>query len=185
MRFSVALICVMVIASGCGPSERERFEATEKLLSAWDKDIKGSRADYIRILISEGANVNVVDDDWTPLRHTCWDGDLEIATLLIEAGANVNAENKHGWTPLSAACTVGDLEMVTLLIEAGADVNAKNMNGNTPLHVACSEGRLEIATLLIEEGADVNAKNKRGNTPLRESGIPKIIKLLKAAGAKE
>ena len=54
----VALATVMICISGCGPSEREKFEATEKLLSAWDKDIKSSRADYIRVLISEGADVN-------------------------------------------------------------------------------------------------------------------------------
>ncbi|RUA11058.1 MAG: hypothetical protein DSY81_01715, partial [Bacillota bacterium] len=40
------------------PTPREAFEATEKLLSVWDKDIQGSRADYIRVLISEGADVN-------------------------------------------------------------------------------------------------------------------------------
>ena len=64
------LMTVMICASGCGPSERERFEATEKLLSVWQKDIEGSRADYIRILISEGADVNARDGHGrTPLMH--------------------------------------------------------------------------------------------------------------------
>ena len=51
MRFGVALIIVMICISGFGPSESEKFEATEKFLDAWNKDIK---ADYIRVLISEG-----------------------------------------------------------------------------------------------------------------------------------
>ena len=58
-----ALMTVMICASGCGPeakkpTPREAFEATEKLLSAWDKDIKGSMVEQIRVLISEGADVN-------------------------------------------------------------------------------------------------------------------------------
>ena len=98
MRFGVALICVMVFASGCGPSERERFEATEELLSAWDKDIKGSRADYIRVLISEGANVNAKDNEGqTPLMHAAMASSTpEIVQLLLEKGADALAKDKKG-----------------------------------------------------------------------------------------
>ena len=70
MRFSVALICMMVVASGCGPSERE--VATEKLMSAWDSGVVAdhSMQDYIRELISVGADVNArTEHSWqaTPL----------------------------------------------------------------------------------------------------------------------
>ncbi len=66
--YIAALMTVMICASGCGLSERERFEANEKLLSALDKDIKGSAADYIRLLISEGADVNAKDSDGQALQ---------------------------------------------------------------------------------------------------------------------
>ena len=88
MRFSVALICLLVVASGCGPSEREKFEATEKLLSAWDKEFQQSTAEYIRVLISEGANVNVKDKDGrTPLMLAAKNSTPEIVQLLLEKGA--------------------------------------------------------------------------------------------------
>ena len=166
MRFIVALICVLVVASGCEPSKpkptmrepskpkptmRERFEATEKLLSAWDKDIKGSRADYVRILISEGADVNAEDKDGrTPLLHACVKDDAEIITLLVYAGADVNAEYRSQWTPLMIVCLGGHLEVVDLLIEAGADVNAKGNDGETPLSVCYNEA---VKKLLIDAGA--------------------------------
>jgi len=65
------------------------------------------------------------------------------------------------------------------------------------MHAAIYSPTPEIVTLLIEAGADVNAKNEYGDTPLMNSGAkirkgweatPKmleVIKLLKAAGARE
>jgi hypothetical protein len=76
------------------------------------------------------------------------------------------------------------------LIDAGADLNARDDNGWTPLMVAARSETPEIVTLLIEAGADVNAMNDNGYTPLWFANpgfgsTPEIIKILKAAGAKE
>ena len=94
----VALATVMVFASGCGPSEQEKFEATEKLLWAWEADIKSSRADYIRVLISEGAEVNARGtNDLTPLMIAAGNSSTpEIVQLLIEKGADALAKDKNG-----------------------------------------------------------------------------------------
>jgi ankyrin repeat protein len=159
-----ALMTVMICASGCGPSERE-IEATEKLLSAWVKRAwdkgQGPKADYIRVLISEGADVNARSDvlGRTPLMY--------------------------------AAARYSNPEIVTLLIEAGADVNAKVNNGLTPLMLAARYTTTpEIVTLLIQAGADVNTKDENGLTPLwfanhLSGSYPEIIKILEAAGARE
>ncbi len=176
-----ALMTVMICASGCGPSELERYEATEKLLSAWDKDLHGPKADYIRILIEAGADVTAKDNyGRTPLLHAArWFDEAtppEIVTLLIDAGADVNAKDDDGQTPLLFAAGSSSPEVVTLLIEAGADVNAKGNDGSTPRMVASTP---EIITLLIEAGADVNAKDNSGRTPLSVAKKPEIIKLLK------
>ena len=124
MRFGVALICMMVVASGCGPSEREKLEATEKSLSAWDKETNQSRAEYIRVLISEGAEVNARDtDDLTPLMYAARYSTPEIVQLLLEKGAEVNARTTGGMTPLMyAAININgkSAEIKQLLIDAGA-----------------------------------------------------------------
>jgi len=117
-----ALMTVMICGSGCGPSELERFETTEKLLSAWDKDIQGPKADYIRILIQAGADVTAKDNDGrTPLLHAArWSDETtppEIVTLLIQAGADVNAKDNDDRTPLSLATNP---EIIKLLKAAGA-----------------------------------------------------------------
>ncbi len=186
------LMTVMICCSGCGPeakkpTAREALDATEKLLSAWAKDIQGPKADYIRRLIREGADVNSKDDDgMTPLMLAASESKTpEVVSLLIEAGADVNAKDDDGMTPLTFAIWKSRTpEVVTLLIEAGADVNARDNLGMTPLMLAASVSKTpEIVTLLIEAGADVNAKGNNGRTPLSWATNPEIIKLLKEVEA--
>ena len=87
-------------------------------------------------------------------------GHTKAATLLIQAGANVNirARDKHGGTPLHWAAAFGKVEQAALLIRAGADVNARDNNGGTPLtatrfqpHLA-REGKAAIARILRQAG---------------------------------
>jgi len=196
------------------PTPGEAHEATVELLAAWakipildpigvpggrtvdprsKKDIKGLSGDYIRLLISKGADVNAVGNDGiTPLLSAVVSKTPEIVTLLIEAGADVNGKGQKfhdGVTPVMEAVASMNLEMVTMLVEAGADVNAKNIDGLTPLlYAARFSTTPEMVSLLIGAGADVNAKFQ-GATPLYlarlRGDMPEIIKLLKAAGARE
>jgi protein phosphatase 1 regulatory subunit 16A len=46
----------------------------------------------------------------------CIDDNEEMMKLLIEYGANVNAEDSEKWTPLHAAATCGHLHLVRYLI---------------------------------------------------------------------
>ena len=56
-------------------------------------------------------------DGMTALHWAAYHDDLEIAKLLVRAGANVKAANRYGVTPLSLACTNGNGAMVELLLE--------------------------------------------------------------------
>jgi ankyrin repeat protein len=97
-------------------------------------------------------------------------GDEESARLLVEYGANVNAEDKRGLTPLyySILGSGNYSESITqFLIDCGANINVKSIRGkHTMLTFATWADRLNIVKLLIELGADVNMKNKEGKTPL-------------------
>ena len=74
-------------------------------------------------------------------------------TLLLGAGANVNAKDTGGWTPLICACTNGHTPIVKLLLAGGANVDAKDRAGRTPLRVASDVGHKETARALMEAGA--------------------------------
>jgi ankyrin repeat protein len=91
-------------------------------------------------------------------------GHIEVVKLLIEAGADVNAQPKalqgdfhrqravpeYLGPALIDASRGGHSEIIKLLIEAGADVNAKDLYGRTALMYAW---HTEIVKLLIEAGA--------------------------------
>ena len=142
------------------------------------------------------------DDLWQsqPLHLACRNEKhgLEIARLLLVAGADVNAREKDGDVPLMGAAgnEKHSAELFRLLIAVGADVNAANEDGRTALHYACENRQWEAAALLIAAGANVNAttedqKSKflSGITPLLEacghcdSGGTECVRLLLEAGA--
>jgi ankyrin repeat protein len=86
--------------------------------------------------------------------------------VLIQRGADLNAEGEIGAAPLHAAILIGSTEAARALLEAGARVDATNRSGHTPLHYAAIFGRAAIAAELIRRGAPVNARDREGKTPL-------------------
>lgn len=105
--------------------------------------------------IADGADINAIRDNEgkTPLHQAAYGGNTEIARLLIEQGANVNAADKYGITPLMNACDGGFVETARLLIEQGADVNAVDENLETVIDNISYLSQPEIYDLLRESGA--------------------------------
>ena len=122
---------------------------------------------------------------------------LEIAQLLIAAGADVNAAADIGYfvgsTPLHGAARSGHLELVKLLLEKGAKLDAASPKGTfagcTPLHGAAKRGHPKVVELLLKRGADVNAVTGDSyfggrQTPLDMTEIPAIRTILSEHGGK-
>jgi len=142
----------------------------------------------VRFLLWWGPDVNAKSIllNYTPLHYAAKHGHVEIARLLIEKGADVNALGCLDKTPLHYAALWGHFEIARLLIEKGADVSALTCSDNTLLHNAALYGYFEIARLLIENGADVNALGCLDKTPLHyaaEHGHVEIARLLIENGA--
>jgi len=77
----------------------------------------------------------------------------EIATLLIDRGADVNEKSEVGSTPLMVAADMGHANTVRFLLSRGADVNAKNRSGMTAMKFAIKKGHEDIVQLLKAAGA--------------------------------
>lgn len=98
--------------------------------------IKGEKVDAVEYLITKGANVNRLHTEFfaTPLSYAAGVEDkekrMEIARLLIEAGANPDGAEKSSFEytdyPLIAAIDRGDVDFFKLLIENGASVIIKD-----------------------------------------------------------
>ena len=74
---------------------------------------------------------------------------IEVAELLLEHGADVNAQDKGGLIPLHNASSYGHLDIAALLIKYHTAVNATDKWGFTPLHEAAQKGRTQLCALLV------------------------------------
>jgi serine/threonine-protein phosphatase 6 regulatory ankyrin repeat subunit A len=119
---------------------------------------------------------------YTPLHYAAALPTPEIARLLIEHGADVNAQDAFGTTPLLAAAGGFHLANVRLLIEHGANVRAaETISGQTALQRCLYD--VTIARLLITHGLNVNARDRTGKTALMQCPTPQSATLLLEHGA--
>jgi ankyrin repeat protein len=174
----VAIMTTLVLLTGC---------ATDPL----SRSARRGNVSKVEKHIDEGADVNA--RNWwsheTVLTLAVRGGNLQIVTLLIEAGATV--DSLYGG-PLKAAAEAGNVEMARLLIEAGADIDAMYRQ-YTPLMIAAEVGDVEMAKLLIKSCANVNMWNFWDNPELLKpntalmaaswNGHSEVAQLLIEAGA--
>ena len=85
---------------------------------------------------------------------------MDIATTLLEYGAQTNAESKAGFTPLHLSAQEGHTDMSTLLIEHQAEPNYVAKNGLTPMHLCAQEDRVNVAAILVKNNAEINVQTK-------------------------
>ena len=105
--------------------------------------------------MADGADINAKTDSFleTPLHFAAENGQKEVAVILIDKGADVNAMAKWDRTPLHGAAKTGRPVIVKLLIEAGANLNPKDFENKTPLDEAIKYKHSEVAALLRKHGA--------------------------------
>jgi ankyrin repeat protein len=112
----------------------------------------GQSARIKELLAEDNALINARDKDGsTPLHCATWKGQAEVVSLLLAAGADVNAENANehwGTTPLHAAAHANQAAIAQMLIDQGADVNAKDMEGRTPMFHTTFHKAKAVAKLL-------------------------------------
>ena len=128
----------------------------------------------------------------SPLALACNIGNLRIARILVESGAEVDIEdNVQSWrakdgnmppNPITAAVYHGRWAIMRLLLAAGADLNLASSNGSyePPLVIAVRYGLDWLVEELIEAGADVNVSFGI-YTPIQEAantGQTRICRIL-------
>jgi ankyrin repeat protein len=132
----------------------------------------------VKALLAKGAKVDAVEEyrGQTALMFAVAENHGDVAKILIDAGANVNARStfydfkfrkvasggtqanysRGGLTPLIFAARQGALEATKVLVEAGADMNLADPEFNvTPLLSAIYNDHYDVAAYLVEKGASI------------------------------
>lgn len=102
------------------------------------------------------------------VRHAAESGQLEMARLLIERGANIHATAMGGRTALHGAAELGHEGLTAFLLSKGAQADRKEKKGRTPLMLACDGNHLGVVRVLVEHmgGKGLEERNVDGYTAL-------------------
>jgi ankyrin repeat protein len=153
-----------------------------------DAAMRGDRV-AVRTAVARKADVNAPQTDGSTALHWAVErDDLEMADLLIRAGAHVTSSTREGVTPLQLAAINGSAAMLRRLLKAGVDPNTPvTTTGDTALMMASRTGTVDAIRVLVEAGAHVNAQETwGGTTPLMwavSENHADAVRTLIAAGA--
>lgn len=92
----------------------------------------------VSLLLNAGADVNRLSQDrgYSPLMDAVQKGDVAIAQILLDHGADGNLKSKDGQTALIIAAGRGDLSISKLLVSHGADPSIKDSLGMSAISYA-------------------------------------------------
>ncbi len=130
-----------------------------------DAAMRGDKA-AVQAFLRQKADVNAQQIDGTSALHwAVQSNDLQLADLLLSAGAKPGTANHTGATPLFLAAQNGNAAMIERLLTAGADPNAPlTPTRDTALMLAARTGKADAVRVLLDHRAEVNAKETWGGT---------------------
>ena len=164
-----------LLAAGADPNASATRGQTALMWAA-----SQGHADVIGVLLEHGADVHVRSDTWsqvmaipphsapanqqdvphggnTALTFAARVGDLASATMLVNAGADVNDADARGVSVTVLAAHSGFGDLVEFVLDAGADPDAAEA-GFSALHVAIMRRDEDLGRMLLAHGADPNAR---------------------------
>ncbi len=107
------------------------------------------RPDLVKILIRNGVDVNLADDNLiTPLHWAVEYDNDEIVELLLQNGANPGVLDSLGERPLHWAAWTGHIRSAKVLLKYDREVLFENCGGFTPIDLAVQQEHHDLAELL-------------------------------------
>ncbi|RUS86835.1 hypothetical protein EGW08_005431 [Elysia chlorotica] len=148
---------------------------------------KNNREDLVTVLLHHGAATEKRSSFYgkQPLHfacdHSC--GNLGIVRKILDAKANIDAQDIDGNTALHLACTESNVPVVELLLERRADVHLMDIDGETPLVRACLARSHRLVEALLKATSDPNVGDGLPLEITVATGSVETLKSLIASGA--
>jgi len=111
--------------------------------------------ELVQVLAQAGCPVNTGWDDATPLQMAARYGEVEVAAILLDYGATIDAVDSSGMTPLHYAVSRNCANVASLLLSRGANVNRASNVGDTPLQTAAQRAGVSLVPLLVRHRANI------------------------------
>ncbi|OQE32554.1 hypothetical protein PENFLA_c001G04688 [Penicillium flavigenum] len=161
------------------------YERTPVMSALHLAAFNGHEQEVHYILGEDKSDVNTPDDTTTyPVMWASLNGHDRIVELLLERGADANAQGRRYGNALQAACSGGHDKIAQMLLERG--VNVQDRRYRNTLQAACAGGHDKIAQMLLERGVDINAQGGEYGNALQATcaeGHDKIAQMLLERGA--
>lgn len=127
-------------------SEMEPSEGETPLMTA----VYNGDAEEVRGLIEEGSNLEAKDaDGYTALHYTTFSGENKIAQVLLEAGADPNAQDDYSNVLVSAIYNE-NYELASMLYDYGADPALKDPSGESAFSVLDVDNEEDFLRMIKE-----------------------------------
>jgi ankyrin repeat protein len=192
-RIIAVISALFILASSCSSPEKKakeqlKLHGYEFSESDFINAVQQGDAEAVKLFLDAGMSPDAEENGRTALIEAARRGHSDLALILIDAGADVNAKDTYGVSSLMFAAITGSGEVIVKLLEKSADVNVRDQDGRTALIEALTtENDLpdEMIKALIDASADVNRAIYNGITPvmLAADGSPQILRMIIAAGA--
>lgn len=164
-RFGLPIIPVLLAGGACANTRDSRGQTPLHRLLTNDNYDEEDCLGAVRVLLKHDVDVNAEDEDHATALHFTFDHHkFKVAPVLLNYGANPNAQNNLGETPLHRLLKCEHfkyhhLDTVQLLLEHDANPNARDKVDVSPLQLAFRNGTLEVARLLHTYGAKDTGKD--------------------------
>lgn len=136
------------------------------------KAAKENDTEKLQDLLNKGVVIDARDTDQrTALMWATYQNNVEASKLLIDAGADVNAQDDRLENPFLHAGALGYLEILKACLATGkVDYMLLNRYGGTALIPACERGHTDVVKQLLKiDGYPIDHVNNLGWTALMEA----------------